>query len=109
MAKSTKFNPSAFKPYTFFLDGVKTKYYTGLQVNKDPGVPMVWLGCFAMVLGFLMTFFMSHRKTWVQVSEKRDEIKISVAGTANKDQVGLKRHLERLTNDLRNRLDERGK
>ncbi|MEE9420983.1 MAG: cytochrome c biogenesis protein ResB [Desulfatiglandaceae bacterium] len=107
MAQSPKFNPSAFKPYTFFLDGLKTKYYTGLQVNKDPGVPIVWLAFFLMVLGFFITFFTSHRKTWVRVSREGDGIRISVAGTANKNPVGLKRHLERLTKDLRNRFDER--
>ena len=107
MARSPEFNPSAFNPYTFFLDGVGTKYFTGLQVNKDPGVPMVWLGCFVMVFGFFITFFTSHRKTWVRVSGEGDRIRISVAGTANKDPAGLKRHLEKLVNDLRNRLDEK--
>ena len=107
MARSPEFNPSAFNPYTFFLNGVGTKYYTGLQVNKDPGVPIVWLGCFVMVFGFFITFFTSHRKTWVRVSEEGNRIRISVAGTANKNPVGLKRDLERLANDLRNRLDEK--
>ena len=106
MARSPEFNPSAFNPYTFFLDRVGTKYYTGLQVNKDPGVPMVWLGCFVMVFGLFITFFTSHRKTWVRLSGEGDQIRISVAGTANKGPVGLKRHLERLANDLRNRLDK---
>lgn len=108
MAQSPKFNPSAFKPYTFFLDKVENKYYTGLQVNKDPGVPIVWLAFFLMVFGFFITFYTSHRRTWVRVSREGDGIRISVAGTANKNPVGLKRHLERLTNDLRNRFDERG-
>lgn len=107
MAQSPKFNPSAFKPYTFFLDRVENKYYTGLQVNKDPGVPIVWLAFFLMVFGFFITFFTSHKRTWVRVSREGDGIRISVAGTANKNPVGLKRHLERLTKDLRNRFDER--
>lgn len=107
MARSPKFDPSAFKPYTFFLDEVEIKDYTGLQVNKDPGVPMVWLGCFVMVFGFFITFFTSHRRTWVRVSREKEGIRISVAGTANKNPVGLKRHLEGLANDLRNRFDER--
>lgn len=107
MANSPKFDASRFKPYTFFLDDVQPKYYTGLQVSKDPGVPIVWLGCIIMMLGCFMTFFTSHRRVWVQVSRIGNGIKISVAGTANKNPIGLNRHLEGLTNDLRNRLDER--
>lgn len=108
MARSPRFDPSAFKPYTFFLEEVENKNYTGLQVNKDPGVPIVWVGCFLMVLGFLVTFFTSHKRTWVRVSKEEDTIGISVAGTANKNPVGLKRHLEALTDDLRDGFHERG-
>jgi cytochrome c biogenesis protein len=107
MAQSPKFDPAAFKPYTFFLDGTETKYYTGLQVNKDPGVPIVWLGCFVMVFGFFITFFTYHRRTWIRVSREGDGIRITVAGTASKNPVGLRRHLERLTRKLRDLFDGR--
>jgi len=62
-----KLNPSSFKPYTFFLDEFKTRYYTGLQVNKDPGVSIVWAGFFLIVAGFIVTFFVSHRRIWVRL------------------------------------------
>ncbi len=101
MARSPKFNASAFKPYTFFLDHLESAYYTGLQVNKDPGVNMVWIGCFMMVAGFFVTFFTSHRKIWVRVSEEESGTRISVAGTASKNPVGFQRELENLTNDLK--------
>ncbi|MCP4682891.1 MAG: cytochrome c biogenesis protein ResB, partial [Desulfobacterales bacterium] len=83
MLKSPKFDPSAFKPYTFFLDGVESSYYTGLQVNKDPGVPIVWGGFFLIIAGFLVTFFMSHRRVWIRLSGEARVTRISVAGVAN--------------------------
>ena len=108
MARSPKFNASAFKPYTFFLDHLESAYYTGLQVNKDPGVNIVWIGCFAMIAGFIVTFFMSHRKIWVRLSEEESGIKISVAGTSNKNPVGFQRELENLTDDLKDMFSEKG-
>jgi len=108
MARSPKFNASAFKPYTFFLDHLESAYYTGLQVNKDPGVNIVWIGCFMMIAGFFVTFFMSHMKIWVRLSEEETGTRISVAGTANKNPVGFQRELENLTNDLKDMLLEKG-
>jgi cytochrome c biogenesis protein len=101
MRQSTKFNPAAFKPYTFFLDDLETRYYTGLQVNRDPGVPIVWIGCFFMVAGLFFTFFTSHRRIWVRVLGTETGSRIDVAGTSNKNPVGLLRELEHLVKDIR--------
>ena len=108
MLRSPKFNASAFKPYTFFLDHLESAYYTGLQVNKDPGVNIVWTGCFMMIAGFFVTFFTSHRKVWVRLSEEESGTKISVAGTTNKNPVGLQRELENLTGDLKDMFSVKG-
>ncbi len=31
--------------------------FTGLQVKKDPGVWIIWLGCFLLVGGMLLAFY----------------------------------------------------
>ena len=36
--------------------------YTGLQVRKDPGVWVVYLGFIVMSIGLYIAFFMSHKK-----------------------------------------------
>ncbi|MGD2127633.1 MAG: cytochrome c biogenesis protein ResB [Desulfobacteraceae bacterium] len=105
--KFPKLNPSAFKPYTFFLDEIESRYYTGLQVNKDPGVSLVWLGFFVIILGLFVTFFMSHRRVWVHISNTSQGITVSVAGKANKNPVGLEKELDQLTERLRTQLKER--
>ena len=95
-------DPSSFKPYTFFLEKLESRYYTGLQVNKDPGVSLVWVGCFAMVAGLFVTFFTSHRRIWVRVLRSKGKARIGVAGRANKNPVGLERELDQVTHKLRN-------
>lgn len=101
MLKSPMLNPSAFAPYTFFLKELKMRYYTGLQVNRDPGVSVVWIGCFLMIIGFIVAFFTSHRRVWIRVLKTKNGVRISVAGTANKNPVGLQREVEHLTRDLK--------
>ena len=108
MLASPKFNPAAFAPYRFSLVGLKTLYYTGLQANRDPGVPIVWAGCFLMVSGLFMTFFMSHKRMWVRVLEQGEKAKIEVAGTTNKNPVGLQKERLHLISKLQNEFHKKG-
>ena len=103
-----KLNPSAFSPYTFSVNKMANSYYTGLQANKDPGVSIVWAGCFIMIAGFFVTFFTSHRRIRIRLLTKKQEVNISIAGTSNKDPVGLARELEHLTENLRRLFDKKG-
>ncbi len=47
------------------LKGFRLTPYTGLQVVKDPGTPLVWIGCTFLVIGFLMALLMDHEIVWV--------------------------------------------
>ncbi len=69
----------------FNYDGSDEKFYTGLQVAKDPGVWVVWLGCSLMVVGICMAFFMSHKRLWIRVGNGR----VTIGGTASKNQPGF--------------------
>ncbi|MCG6881645.1 MAG: cytochrome c biogenesis protein ResB [Deltaproteobacteria bacterium] len=108
MLASAKFNAEAFSPYRFSLSGLKSLYYTGLQANKDPGVPIVWAGCFLMVTGLFVTFFLSHKRLWVHVVSEGADARIQVAGTTNKNPVGLETERRSLIQKLKNEFDIKG-
>lgn len=93
--RSPRFNYRAFKPYSFFLQDVQSKYYTGLQVNRDPGVNLVWIGCIAMICGFFLAFYASHRRLWVRVREKGKRVEVSVAGRSTKNRPAMNSELDR--------------
>ncbi|MHB8764665.1 MAG: cytochrome c biogenesis protein ResB [Deferrisomatales bacterium] len=56
------------------------RWYTGLQVAKDPGVPLIWAGSILITLGTCMAFFASHRRVWVRLEGGQ----LTVAGNASK-------------------------
>jgi len=71
-----------------FLD-FNEPQFTGLQVAKDPGVEVVWLGCFLMVFGSLTAFFFSHKRIWVCLENDGGKTKIQVAANAHRNQPGF--------------------
>jgi cytochrome c biogenesis protein len=78
----------------------KQRYYTGLQVTKDPGVKMVYTGFILIVLGCIVTFFMSHQQVVVEIQPRGNKIDVMVSGKTNKNQVGFEYKLERLSKGL---------
>jgi cytochrome c biogenesis protein len=74
--------------------------YTGLQVRRDPGVWIVYLGCVVMALGLYAAFFMSHRKIWIRLKEEQGRTKLVIVGSINKNRVGMDATLERLVRRL---------
>lgn len=45
----------------------KTKAYTSLQVSKDPGVYVVYMGFLLLLLGCFISFFMVHKSFYILV------------------------------------------
>ncbi|MCF8128480.1 MAG: cytochrome c biogenesis protein ResB, partial [Deltaproteobacteria bacterium] len=81
---------------------------TGLQANRDPGVPIVWAGCFLMVAGLFVSFFLSHKRMWVRVLKKGGKSIIEIAGTTNKNPVGLEKELHQLMMNLQKEFGAKG-
>ena len=78
-------------------------YYTGLQVTKDPGVWVVYIGFITMILGCYITFFLAHQQVCIEAVQKGDQTIINIMGTANKNQMNMQKKLEALSMQL-NRL-----
>ncbi len=76
------------------------RYYTGLQITKDPGVSLVYFGFILMIVGCMVTFFMSHQQVVVEIQPKAKKVSIMVSGKANRNKVGMQYDIERLARKL---------
>jgi len=81
----------------FGYAGSNAKMYTGLQVAKDPGVWVVWLGCALMVAGLCIAFFMSHKRVWIVVTKGRARM----YGNASKNQAAFAMQFDDLSGKLK--------
>ncbi|MEN8200731.1 MAG: cytochrome c biogenesis protein ResB [Thermodesulfobacteriota bacterium] len=83
----------------------KQMYATGLQVAKDPGVWVVYLGCGMMILGLFVAFFMSHRRIWLLLTEEDGKSTVLMAGSANKNKTGFETKFADLATGLKTDSD----
>ncbi len=91
--------------YIFSLDAINQRYYTGLQVGKDPGVWVVWTGCFMMIVGSLAAFFISHRRIWVTLQPVGGKIGVRIGGSAHRNQPAFELFFDGLKEKLKKELN----
>lgn len=74
--------------------------YTGLQVRKDPGVWIVYLGCLVMSIGLYAAFFMSHSRVWVVLRDEKNSTKVTIAASTNKNKIAFEQKIDKLLGGL---------
>lgn len=97
LQKYPGFNAEKGGDYIISFAGADQKWRTGLQVTKDPGVWVVWLGCFMLVTGIFVSFFLSHRRVWVRIGGGR----IVVAGSTSKNQAAFRTSFDEIVDQLK--------
>ena len=90
--------------YRFRIREIVPRYYSGLQVTKDPGVPLVWTGCVFMVVGFYLTFFLSHRRLWVRLSPQGENTLLEFAGFSHRNRIGFEQEFEKMFQDFQDKM-----
>jgi cytochrome c biogenesis protein len=87
---------------SFVVKDIKLRSYTGLQVNKDPGVWMVWAGSILLVAGIMMAFFMSHKKLWIRIgTDKKGRVEVTAGGSTNKNKYAFAAEMARMAQSFR--------
>jgi cytochrome c biogenesis protein len=99
------FNPGLFHPYTFSLLGIEEKYYTGLQVNRDPGMTVVASAAVLLICGLMIVVFSYARRIWVRIDQVEGKVRIGIAGRSIRNNVGLKREVLHLLAQLKDNLE----
>jgi cytochrome c biogenesis protein len=76
------------------------RYYTGLQVTKDPGVAVVYAGFILLLAGCAIAFFMSHQQVCIEVSPLKNKTRIAISGKTNRSKPGMRRKVEEIRGKL---------
>jgi cytochrome c biogenesis protein len=49
-----------------------------------------------MMVGFYMTFFMSHRRVWVRIMEKKRETQVEMTGSSHRNRSEFEKEMDRI-------------
>lgn len=77
------------------------RYYTGLSVRKDPGVPTVILGCIVLTLGTFVSLFWQHRKIWGIIKQHNNMVTIELGGVTEKNKLALENDFNRIVDKIK--------
>lgn len=100
LKNAPKFDQQREDDFVLTLEEIGTKEYTGLQVTKDPGVWVVWVGCSLMIIGLILSFFYSHQRIWVRIPLRAGD-EIILAGSTNKNRVAFERKFGQIVDKVR--------
>lgn len=86
-------------PMLFSFDSFTPKMYTGLQVARDPGSPLVWSACALLVLGLYLIIYLHEQRLWLRLSTDGRRLEVR-AIHSHRDKHPLQQRLEHLRQDL---------
>ena len=75
---------------------IREEPYTGIEVVRDPGVFVVWMGFAQMLFGLYVNFIIYYRRVYVAGNTDG----IIIAGYALKNKEAFKKEFERLKEDI---------
>ncbi len=76
--------------FTINVDNVDYRYFTGLQISRDPGIPVVYTSFVIMIFGFLITFYMAHRQICIEARRSDGKsTSITVSGISPNRRPGV--------------------
>jgi len=78
--------------------------FTALNVVRDRGVNIVWVGSLLMMVGLFLCFFVHHRRIWIISTKNGKDTIIHMAGSAHRDKVSFENEFKGIADAIRNNI-----
>lgn len=81
-----------------------TSFYTGIQIRKNPGVPLIWIGILLMTAGIFAVFYIPKKSLWVLIDSQST---ITIGGTSNRAPADFQTEFEKLESTIKSLLKQK--
>ena len=87
--------------YRYELLGYRPTKFTGLQIARDPGVVLVWIGSTMLVVGMTLSAFIYHRRLWAKLLPSEHGTIVYLGGSSHKSRIDFVREFTRLSEQIK--------
>jgi cytochrome c biogenesis protein len=94
----SKSQSQKFSGYTFSLD--RAQLESALGVTRNPGMPIVYVGFMALVLGLVFAFYVRHRIIRVCLCDEGGQSRVAIGGTERLGEADFDREFGRIEQAL---------
>lgn len=99
------FHGNRIQGYHVTVSQAERAYYTGLQVKRDPGVPIVISGFVALLVGLLITFYVPHKRVYLWAQKSNPGTTVVAAAWSNKKTLAFEKEFQHFCDRLAEALD----
>jgi cytochrome c biogenesis protein len=78
--------------------------FTGLNVARDPGVPLIWIGSLLLLGGFVIRFMVPHKRVWARIVSRPNGGTVVGLATLTHKNVTAGSEFETVVTDIRTAL-----
>lgn len=107
LMKHPDFHGNRIQGYHVTVMDTEQGFYTGLQVKRDPGVPVVLAGFVLLLIALLSTFYVPHKKFYVWAQKSNPGTTLVAAAWSNKKSLAFEKEFQHLCDRLADALGRR--
>jgi len=85
------------------LKDVQAPSYSVIQMAKDPGVLLIWIGCGLLMGGLFLAFYWPTRELKIILEDSHGKTEVAAGGIALKSREAFQTEFENIINSLRKR------
>jgi cytochrome c biogenesis protein len=97
----TRMHSAKESDLTVELKDVQAPQYSVIQVAKDPGVGLIWIGCALLMAGLFLAFYWPAREIRLILEPGQGRTEIAAGGISAKSREAFEAELKGIINSLR--------
>jgi cytochrome c biogenesis protein len=86
---------------SFEFKDLKAAQYSGIQISRDPGVNLIWVGCTFLMLGLCIAFFWPPREIKIILEENQNKTDVTSGGIATKNREDFRSEFDHMMESIR--------
>jgi cytochrome c biogenesis protein len=97
----TRMHSTKETDFTFELKDVQAPQYSVIQMAKDPGVGLIWVGSALVMLGLLLAFYWPTREVRILLEAVSGKTEVTAGGLSAKSREAFEAEFEAIMSALR--------